>query len=133
MVSRFPCRSGAAGEDGVVKGRPFRWRAGFALAGLRAAWRLEASFRTHVLAALGALGLLVLLRPPAIWWALVILVVALILAAELFNTALEHLADHLHPEEHPTIKIAKDCAAAAVLVLSLAALGLSALMLWQFL
>ena len=42
-------------------------------------------------------------------------------AAELLNTALEHLADRLHPEQHPTIQAAKDCAAAAVLVASLAA------------
>lgn len=86
-----------------------------------------------MLAALAALILLFTLRPPAIWWALVLVVIAFVLAAELFNTALEHLADHLHPEQHPKIRVAKDCAAAAVLVLSMAALGLSALILWQFL
>lgn len=116
-----------------MKGKPFHMRAGFALAGLRAAWSLESSFRTQVLAALAALVLLFALQPPVIWWALVLVVIAFILAAELFNTALEHLADHLHPEQHPKIRLAKDCAAAAVLVLSMAALGLSALMLWQFL
>jgi undecaprenol kinase len=45
------------------------------------------------------------------------------LAAELLNTALERVIDHLHPESHPSIKIAKDCAAGAVLVLSLAAVA----------
>jgi diacylglycerol kinase (ATP) len=39
-----------------------------------------------------------------------------VISAELFNTAIEHLADHLHPEIHPSIRIVKDCAAAAVLV-----------------
>jgi undecaprenol kinase len=39
-----------------------------------------------------------------------------VIAAELFNTALEHLVDHLHPETHPRIRIVKDCAAAAVLI-----------------
>ena len=39
-------------------------------------------------------------------------------APMLFNTALESLIDHLHPEMHPAIKIAKDCAAGAVLLLS---------------
>ena len=41
--------------------------------------------------------------------------------AELFNTALETLADHLHPERHPVVGAAKDIAAAAVLVASGAA------------
>jgi hypothetical protein len=31
-------------------------------------------------------------------------------------------ADRLYPERHPTIRVAKDCAAAAVLVASVAAL-----------
>jgi diacylglycerol kinase (ATP) len=63
------------------------------------------------------------LRPPAVWWALVSLCAAVVLAAELFNTALEHLADHLHPEQHPQIRIVKDCAAAAVLCAAVGAVG----------
>ena len=47
----------------------------------------------------------------------------MVLAAELFNSALEAALDRLHPERHPAIKVAKDCAAAAVLLLSLTALG----------
>ena len=46
----------------------------------------------------------------------------LILAAELFNTALENALDHLSPERHPAIQVAKDCAAGAVLMLSLSGL-----------
>jgi diacylglycerol kinase len=38
------------------------------------------------------------------------------------NTALEHLTDRLHPEQHPAIRAAKDCAAAAVLLASISAL-----------
>ena len=56
-----------------------------------------------------------------IWWALLLLNCGLVLAAELFNTALEHLIDLLHPGLHPSIKIAKDCAAGAVLILSISA------------
>ena len=56
-----------------------------------------------------------------IWWALLLLNCGLVLAAELFNTALEHLIDHLHPGLHPSIKIAKDCAAGAVFILSISA------------
>ena len=55
--------------------------------------------------------------------------VSLVIAAELINTALEHLVDHLHPEQHPRIKIVKDCAAAAVLILSIGALWVAAMMI----
>ena len=41
--------------------------------------------------------------------------------AELFNSALETLIDHVHPEHHPEVGAAKDIAAAAVLLASIAA------------
>jgi diacylglycerol kinase (ATP) len=66
------------------------------------------------------------LRPAPLWWAIVALTVALVLAAELINTAIECLADHLHPDEHPRIKVVKDCAAAAVLVVSVGAVAVAA-------
>jgi len=69
------------------------------------------------------------LRPGLIWWALVGGMITLILAMELLNTAIEQLADHLHPDEHPRIKLVKDCAAAAVLLLSLGAVWVGVLML----
>lgn len=110
-------------EARKLKNRPFRQRLGFALTGISAAWRGEASFRIQLGAAAGVLLALLWLRPAAVWWALLATVVAMVLAAELFNTALERVLDHLHPELHPTIRIAKDCAAGAVLVLSLAAVA----------
>jgi diacylglycerol kinase (ATP) len=69
---------------------------------------------------------LMVLRPEPVWWALVILASAAVISAELFNTAIERLADHLHPEVHPSIGMVKDCAAAAVLVAALAALAVAA-------
>ncbi|MCC6075620.1 diacylglycerol kinase [Pseudomonas sp. GCM10022188] len=101
-----------------MKGQPFIKRVGFALHGLQLAVRREGSFRIHLLAA--ALVLLVLLatRPGPLWWALLTLAVGLVLVAELVNSALEALSDHVHPEEHPEIGAAKDIAAGAVLVAS---------------
>lgn len=66
---------------------------------------------------------MIALHPGPFWWALVMLASAGVFAAELFNTAVEELADHLHPEIHPNIRVVKDCAAAAVLVASLGAAG----------
>jgi undecaprenol kinase len=113
------------------KGRNHYQRLRFALAGIVHAWRCERSLRLQALALLGVVALLAWLRPPAIWWALIALVCAVVIAAELFNTAIEALADHLHPEEHPSIRTVKDCAAAAVLIAALGALAVAlAFALW---
>jgi diacylglycerol kinase (ATP) len=111
-----------------VKNRPLHERVGFAIEGWRTGWRREASFRTQVLVAAAALLALIVLRPAPIWWALMALVVALIMAFELVNAALEGVVDHLHPEIHPEIKAIKDMAAGAVLLLSAASLAIGAAM-----
>ena len=113
-----------------MKNQPFLQRLSFSLQGIRSAWTQEASFRFQGFAALGVLVMLAVLRPPAIWWALLLLNCGLVLAAELFNTALEHALDHLHPDIHPAIKISKDCAAGAVLVFSLSSVGTFLAFLW---
>ena len=104
-----------------MKNQPFLNRLGFSLQGISTAWRQEASFRFQSLMAAGVVAVLVWLRPPGLWWALLLMNCGLVLAAELFNTALENALDHLHPELHPAIKVSKDCAAGAVLVFSLSA------------
>ncbi|WP_306591172.1 diacylglycerol kinase [Geothrix sp. 21YS21S-4] len=105
-----------------MKNRSFFHRLGFSLSGIAAACRFEASFRTQVAMAAGVVGLLLWFRPAPVWWALLSMNCSLVLGAELFNTALEHALDHLHPDLHPSIKIAKDCAAGAVLIFSASAL-----------
>ena len=50
------------------------------------------------------------------------LAVGFVWAAELFNTAIEKLADMVSQEFHPTIKFIKDVSAAAVLLSAIAAL-----------
>jgi len=106
-----------------MKNQPFHKRLVFALQGICAALRMESSFRLQCLAAVIVVIVLVCVRPVMIWWALLLLNCGMVLAAELFNTALEHLIDHLHPDLHPSIKIAKDCAAGSVLILSLSAVA----------
>lgn len=112
-----------------MKGKLFCCRLKFAWNGLRAAFRNEASFRTEVFAATAAIVFTTWLNPPLLWFALVIVMIALILASELFNTALEHTLDKLHPEQAPFVRLAKDCAAAAVMVLSVCSVIVFLLML----
>jgi len=98
------------------KNQSFLSRLRFACAGVAAGLRTEASLRWQFLAFVALMGVLLMFRPEPVWWALAILASVGVLVAELFNTAIELLADHLHPQAHASIRIVKDCAAAAVLV-----------------
>jgi diacylglycerol kinase (ATP) len=110
----------------VHSNQGFPARFGFALRGLAHAAKTQNSLRLQGLALLALLVTLAVLRPPPVWWALLLLASGAVLAAELLNTAIEELADALHPEDSPAIGRVKDCAAAAVLIASLAALGVAA-------
>jgi undecaprenol kinase len=99
---------------------------GFALAGLAHGLRSERSVRFEAVVFVLVLLALIVLRPEPIWWAAVALASAGVLAAELLNTAIEALADHLSPELHPQIRVVKDCAAAAVFVSVIGALAVAA-------
>lgn len=73
------------------------------------------------------LELLILLgmRAPTLWFLLLVVCAGAVIAFELANTALENAVDHLHPERHPSIGAAKDCAAGAVLLMSLISGGIT--------
>ncbi|QYZ68412.1 diacylglycerol kinase [Neotabrizicola shimadae] len=114
-----------------MKNRPFHQRLAFALTGIATAWRRERSLRVQSAVAVVALLALVLLRASALWWAVVVLAIAIVITAELFNSALEALIDHLHPDQHPEVGALKDMAAAAVLVSSIGAAVVGALFLWS--
>ena len=55
-------------------------------------------------------------------WAAVVLCIGMVIAAELFNTAIERLVDLVSPQRHPLAGQVKDIAAGAVLVCALAAI-----------
>lgn len=111
-----------------MKGHSLLARLGFAAAGLREAYARERSFRTHCRFALAATVALVALRPAPAWWGMFALTIALVLALEMLNSALEGFIDLVRPDIHPEIKIIKDMAAGAVLLLSIAALAVGAAM-----
>jgi diacylglycerol kinase (ATP) len=104
-------------------------RLGFALSGLIQCYREEASFRFHIFVAVLVIITLFVLRPPLIWVALIVLISSLVLSAELFNSAMERLADAFSSMANPQIKAAKDMAAGAVLLLALTAVILGLFLL----
>lgn len=112
-----------------MKNKQFYHRLGFAASGMFAAFRRQRSFRTQILLGLAALAVTIVLRPGLMWAAAVVLSIALVLALELLDTALECAIDRLHPETAPEIKLAKDIAAGAVLIASIGAACVGLLMI----
>lgn len=55
-------------------------------------------------------------------WILQTLTIGIIIALEGLNTAIEEIADFIHPEYHPRIGLIKDLAAGAVFIFALVAL-----------
>ncbi len=84
--------------------------------GLREALASEPNLRIHTLFGLGALLLAWLLGFSPLALTAMVLAVGLVLAAELFNTALERFADRAWPDPSPLVRFVKDTSAAAVLV-----------------
>ena len=104
-----------------LKDRPLPHRLRNGLAGLAQGWRRERSLRTQLLVSgTGVLVLLIAHVKPA-WLLAVVALLAVALAAELFNAAFEALLDRLHPDYDPEIGAVKDMSSAAVLVINLAA------------
>jgi diacylglycerol kinase len=83
----------------------------------------------HVIIALVVFALSLWLCLDAFQWSVVLLTTAMVFAAEFFNTAIEALVDLSSPQEHPQAKIAKDVAAAAVLITAMGAVIIGILVL----
>lgn len=75
----------------------------------------------HALISLAVFGMGFWLHLAARDWAIIILAMMAVWMAEFMNTALETLVDMTSPDFHPLAKVAKDVAAAAVLVGALGA------------
>ena len=75
------------------------------------------------------------LRLPARDLAVLLVTIAMVWAAEFFNTAIEAVVDLASPVQHPLAAVGKDVGAAAVLIAALAAIGVGLLILgpplWQ--
>jgi len=85
--------------------------------------------RIHVVAGVGVISVGVWLQVSALALALLCGLIALVCAAEAFNTAIEAVVDLASPEMHPLARRAKDVAAGAVLLCAFGAAAAGALIL----
>jgi diacylglycerol kinase len=75
----------------------------------------------HLIFTVAVFALALWLRLPTRDWAVLVLTIMVVWTAEFMNTALEAVVDMTMPEVHPLAKVAKDVAAAAVLLSALSA------------
>ncbi len=99
----------------------------YSMEGLEYSYKYEQSMFIHFIATILAITVGLVLGLNLIEWALVFFAIGLVLAAELFNTAIEAVVDLVTMEIHPLAKIAKDCGSAATFVLSIVAAIIGAL------
>ncbi len=96
------------------------WRTiySFRHAGRGFLWALssQANLRIHLVVVAVVLVAALFFRFTELEFVALVLCFAIVIAAELFNTALEVLIDHAWPEHDPMIGRAKDVSAAAVLL-----------------
>ncbi len=97
--------------------RSFQY-AGRGVAGL---FRFENNAKVHLLAAVVVVAVGICLNINRIEWVIIITQIGLVFAAEAINTALEKLCDLVQPDYHPQVKVIKDVASGAVLILAITA------------
>lgn len=87
-----------------------------ALDGLRQVLLTQQNARIHAAASLVVFLAAWLLGFSSLEWAILLLVVGFVWAAEIFNTAIEDLVDLISKEDNPAAKRIKDISAGAVMV-----------------
>ncbi|BAB77794.1 diacylglycerol kinase family protein [Anabaena sp. FACHB-709] len=122
----------------VMKERELSWQVAtnllisfkYAWAGITYSFQTQRNFRIHVSVCTLAIALSIFLHLQAVEIAIISITSGLVLVMELLNTAIESLVDlTVKQTYHELAKIAKDCAAGAVLVSALVAVLVAATLL----
>ena len=100
----------------LFRRRPWTRKFADAFRGLSRAVRSQSSFLVHILVAAAVVGVAAVLRVSPVEWCLLVGAIAAVVAAEVFNSAVEALARAFGPSRNPRIRDALDMASAAVLV-----------------
>jgi diacylglycerol kinase (ATP) len=108
------------------------WRSfNHAFEGIMYAARTQPNMRAHLLISLLVILAAMLLRLERDYIVVLVVLIGMVLALELLNTAIESIVDLLTVTHHPLAKTAKDAAAGAVLVASIASLVVGYLAFYQ--
>lgn len=106
-----------------MRSRSLLWSFDFAIQGIVYALRTQRNMRLHALATAVVLVAALALRVRGLELVALLFAIALVVIAELFNTAIEATVDIATDSFEPMAKVAKDVAAGAVLVASVNAVA----------
>jgi len=94
----------------------------FAVNGLLLLLKNEHNSRIHILAAIIAIVMGIIMKLDHYEWSLLVIVIGAVFLTELLNSSIESLADLIDPEFNELIMRAKDYSAAAVLISAIVAI-----------
>lgn len=104
----------------------------YAIRGIVVTIRTQPNAKIHLGVAMLVVASGIFFRISPVEWCLVVLCIGLVLAAEAVNTAVESTIDLVSPEIHPLAGRAKDTAAGAVLLTSIAAAVVGSIIFWPY-
>ena len=102
---------------------------GYAFRGWGYVLRTQENAWIHAVISTAVIIMALWLKLPSRDWAVLLLTIAMVWAAEFVNTAIEAVVDLASPDKHPLAEVGKDVGAAAVLIAALAAIGVGLLIL----
>ena len=88
----------------------------YAADGIKEAFQSERNMKVHFALMILAIVLGLVLKLSSIEWAILTITIGLVLILEFINTSLEQIVDIVSPEKQEKARIAKDVAAAGVLI-----------------
>lgn len=94
---------------------------GYAINGVKVAYKDEPNMKIHVLMATIVILCAIFLKASLIEWLILLLLIGMVIAGEVLNTALENFVDLVTKEYNPLAGKVKDTAAGFVMVLAILA------------
>ena len=93
----------------------------YAIEGLWTSFKTERNMKIHIFIMILVIIAGIILKINKSEWIICIILFAIVIGSELFNTSIETIVDMVMPEKNEKAKIAKDVSAGAVLVVAIGA------------
>ena len=105
----------------------------YAFRGIWMAFRHESNMAVHLLAGIVVVSINFFLNVDRSTWLITLMLIGVVWAAEIFNTAVEKLCDRVTKEHDALIGRVKDLAAGAVLILCIIAVACAVIVYYPYL
>ena len=93
----------------------------YAIEGIWTSFKTERNMKRHIFIMILVIIAGIILKINKSEWIICIILFAIVIGSELFNTSIETIVDMVMPEKNEKAKIAKDVSAGAVLVVAIGA------------